>query len=99
MDIFVLPSKHEGLGIVLLEAQINGLKCLASNVVPIESKISDNIKFLSLEDKNIWVEEILKKDQNDRNKNYVKNIEKIQYYDIRKNAEELANIYKNLYNK
>ena len=43
--------------------------------------------------------EILKKDEYDRNKNYDKNSEKIQYYDIRKNAEELANIYENLYNK
>lgn len=99
MDIFVLPSKHEGLGIVLLEAQINGLKCVASSVVPRESKISDNIKFLSLEDKNAWSKEILKKDEYDRNKNYAKNSEKIQYYDIRKNVEELANIYENLYNK
>lgn len=40
-DIFVLPSKHEGLGIVLIEAQINGLKCLVSETVPIEAAISN----------------------------------------------------------
>lgn len=98
MDVFVLPSKHEGLGIVLLEAQINGLKCIASNVVPREVSISDNIKFLSLENKQEWISEILKKDESDRNENYVKNIQKVQYYDIRKNAEDLANIYESLYN-
>ena len=33
-DMFVLPSKYEGLGIVLVEAQLSGLNCLASNTVP-----------------------------------------------------------------
>lgn len=48
MDRFVLPSLFEGLGMVLIEAQVAGLPCFASDVIPLESKISDNIEFISL---------------------------------------------------
>lgn len=33
-DVFVFPSKHEGLGIVLLEARSAGLPVLASDIAP-----------------------------------------------------------------
>ena len=46
MDIFCLPSLYEGLGMVLIEAQMNGLPCVASNEVPKEAKITENISFL-----------------------------------------------------
>ncbi len=40
-DIFVLPSLWEGLGIVNIEAQSNGLPCLVSNVVASDANVSD----------------------------------------------------------
>ena len=36
-DLFVFPSRYEGLGIVALEAQAAGLLCLASDAVPKET--------------------------------------------------------------
>ena len=37
-DVFVMPSKFEGLGIVLIEAQANGLPCVISaDVIPTEA--------------------------------------------------------------
>ena len=36
-NAFLLPSKSEGFGIVLIEAQAVGLQCFASNHVPIEA--------------------------------------------------------------
>jgi len=36
MDVFLLPSQFEGLGIVLVEAQANGLPCVASDTIPAE---------------------------------------------------------------
>lgn len=50
MDVFFLPSTFEGLGIVLLEAQCNGLPCLASSRVPPETDVSGNVCYLPLED-------------------------------------------------
>ena len=49
MDIFILPSKYEGLGISLIEAQTNGLFVYTSYLVD-EAKISNNIKCFSLDD-------------------------------------------------
>ena len=48
MDVFILPSLFEGLGIVLIEAQAAGLNCIASNTVAMETKITENIEYISL---------------------------------------------------
>lgn len=47
-DAFFLPSRFEGLGIVLIEAQAAGLACVASDVVP---RLADcgGVNFLSLD--------------------------------------------------
>lgn len=48
MDIFLLPSIHEGLAIVLIEAQANGLSCIVPReIVPPESKILDTFHFIA----------------------------------------------------
>ena len=49
MDVFVMPSFHEGLPVALLEAQAAGLRCVVSDVVSHEVMISDDtIQFLPL---------------------------------------------------
>jgi glycosyltransferase involved in cell wall biosynthesis len=49
MDVFVMPSLHEGLPLVLLEAQAAGLPCLVSDAVSREVTVSDgSVQFLSL---------------------------------------------------
>lgn len=59
MDVFAFPSRFEGFGIVLIEAQAAGLKCLTSKNIPDKARITDNIEFLEL-DKRTWVDSILK---------------------------------------
>lgn len=48
MDVFLMPSLWEGLGITYLEAQANGLPTFASDIVPVETKITNLIHYLSL---------------------------------------------------
>lgn len=49
MDIFVFPSRYEGLGIVLIEAQASGMMCIASTNVPEEANITGAIRYIPLD--------------------------------------------------
>ncbi len=48
LDFFLLPSTYEGLGMVAVEAQCNGLYCLLSDKVPQEAKVTPSAQYLSL---------------------------------------------------
>lgn len=50
MDAFLLPSRFEGLPIVMVEAQCSGLTCFVSDTVTKEIKLSDSVKYLSLDE-------------------------------------------------
>ncbi len=91
-DLFVFPSLFEGLGIVLIEAQANGLKCITSNKVPKEADISGKTQFLSLEDGcESWVNSILNTNI-EREK-----INTIHFnYDIKDTVNILVEIYNQL---
>lgn len=67
MDIFCLPSKWEGLGMVLIEAQINGLHCVASDRVPRVAKISKEVMFLPIKDEHVWANAILNSEYSHNN--------------------------------
>lgn len=54
MDVFVLPSRFEGLPLVLVEAQMNLLPCVIADTVSKESKISEFSKFVSGQDLEVW---------------------------------------------
>ena len=42
MDVFLFPSKYEGLGIVLMEAQLAGLCSVVSDVIPVEADLTND---------------------------------------------------------
>lgn len=97
MDVFVLPSKCEGFGIALIEAQAAGLKCFTSkDVVPREVQIEDNInklEFISLKKKpEEWAYEILKWNNNYKRLNTYKEIINAGY-DLDSNIESIENKY------
>lgn len=59
MDIFVFPSKFEGLGISLIEAQKMKLPCVVSDTVPEFAQVSNLIKWHSLsEPVDVWAESL-----------------------------------------
>ena len=89
-DIFILPSIYEGLGLVLIEAQANGLPCIATKgTIPNEVMMSKNFKFVDLTLRD-WVNKIITTDIK-RTDNY-KYIKKNGYL-IENTIEELLNIY------
>lgn len=93
MDVFLFPTRFEGLGIVLIEAQVSGLKCITSKgLVPIETKVTDEIMYIPLtESKEYWAEQTLK------NSNYVRKdlteLVKESGFDIQVEAGKLEKLY------
>jgi len=49
MDTMVMPSLFEGLCLVALEAQANGIPIVISDKFSIETKVADNVFMLPLE--------------------------------------------------
>lgn len=93
MDVFVLTSIYEGLGLVLIEAQTSGLPCFASDGVPVEAKITEKFEYVSLKlDGATWAKKILDVRQNlQREMAYfqVKN----SSYDLRNECKILEDYY------
>lgn len=91
-DIFLFPSKYEGLGIVAIEAQCSSLQVVCSTNVPKEVAITDNIKFMELNVKR-WV--MCLDTYSKINKRQIVN-EKLLYdsgYDINTTVNILTNFY------
>lgn len=49
MDVFVMPSRYEGLPVVGVEAQCSGLPCVFSDNITKELKMSDRAFFLDID--------------------------------------------------
>lgn len=90
-DLFVFPSLHEGLGIVLIEAQASGLHCIASENVPDEADVGD-LERIRLKDTDKWIQRI--KESLYSEKDRLTHVSyKLQQYDIKKTAKCMENFY------
>ena len=59
-DCFLLPSLYEGLPVVLIETQTNGLKAIVSDRVTTELAVTDLVEFLPISEDavEIWADKI-----------------------------------------
>lgn len=95
MDIFIFPSHFEGLGIVLIEAQATGLKCLTSETVPDEAIISPLIEKINLKERpEYWAQKALDYVNGYQRNNMIEVVRKMGY-DIKTSAQTLEKFYLN----
>ncbi|NUU59626.1 glycosyltransferase family 1 protein [Paenibacillus sp. JW14] len=93
MDTFVFPSKFEGLGISVIEAQASGLPCIISDNIPLEAHITKLIQALSLNKKpDEWAEFILRTKDKSHRKDMTKEIES-SGYNVKFNTKWLEDFY------
>lgn len=92
MDLFLLPSRYEGLGIVNIESQASGLPTIVSTNVPKEAKVSNLIQYIPLErPASYWAEQIMKAKKVERKDAYQEVIN--HQYDINSATKKLEKIY------
>lgn len=92
MDVFVMPSLYEGLPVVCVEAQANGLPCLVSDQISEEVLLTGNIQLKPLsDDAQKWADAILDM-KTERSSTALGELRE-NGYDIRKEAALLAQQY------
>ena len=99
---FVLPSKYEGMPLVMIEAQASGLSCVSANTYSPEVDFEiDTVTWLSLDDSpEQWADAIEAAVQKNRpTKESVEQAIRKKKFDSKMFAETMCNLYQQEYNR
>lgn len=89
-DVFLLPSLYEGLPIVGVEAQANGLECLFSTFITKEIKLLNSSEFLDINSPDEWAKKIMTLNHKHSETN---NLSLFDKYNIKVQADALLSKY------
>lgn len=94
-DYYIFPSKSEGLGIALLEAQAAGIPVIASNTIP--QLVDLNLGLIKFESINIgpekWASYIANSNKHEVNYNLIQTRFEERGFDIRKSVKQIEKMY------
>lgn len=98
-DVFILPSKYEGMPLTLIEAQASGLPCVVADTFSHEVDFNIGlIEWLNRFDSFVWADSI---EQASRKKNVnmklVENAIRVNGFDSQHFADKLCNLYNDSY--
>lgn len=101
MDLFILPSLHEGLPLSLTEAQTSGLKCIVSDRVTKEADLTETLEYLPISTPGVWKRNIMTTfmhTETERAEHSIRNAQIITEagYDIVKGAAMEKELYEEL---
>ena len=92
-DVFILPSKYEGMSIVSIEAQATGLPTLISANVTREVAVTDLAEYLDINDPAQWAEAICRVATRERDRSSY-NAQLVETpFNIKRTVSDLERIY------